>query len=84
MSDNDRSIVWAELMETISQEREPVNLLKADLRNVINAVDAWVSDNAISFNSSLPLPARSVLTSAQKARILSMVLKRRFLTGVGN
>lgn len=58
------------------------NLTKAELRAVINACDQWADDNTASFNSSLPQPGRSALTSSQKAQILANVILRRYKENV--
>jgi len=52
-----------------------------DLKAAIDAADQWASDNASSFNSALPTPARTVLSTAQKAALLSIVLFRRYIVG---
>jgi hypothetical protein len=81
LSDNARFAVWSEIMQEISDAREPVSIVKADLRAAVNAIDAWISDNAASLNSAIPQPARGALTAAQKSRIFRMVAKRRYEDG---
>ena len=44
----------------------------------VNAVDQWVDDNQISFNNSLPEPAKTNLTAIQKANLLKMVVEKRY------
>jgi hypothetical protein len=63
---------WAEA------NRETVGITKPELRAAIDAADDWANSNAASYNSALPLPARTTLTAAQKARILAYVVTRRF------
>jgi hypothetical protein len=82
LSDNARFAVWSEIMQELSDAREPVSIVKADLRAAVNAIDTWISDNAASLNSAIPQPARSALTSAQKSRLFRMVAKRRYEDGV--
>lgn len=62
----------------LSRRREPFGLRKPDLDAAISAVDAWVEANAASYNAALPQPARGVLTAAQKAELLLLVVKKRF------
>jgi hypothetical protein len=81
LSDNARFAVWSEIMQELSDAREPVSIVKADLRAAVNAIDTWISDNAASLNSAIPQPARSALTSAQKSRLFRMVAKRRYEDG---
>jgi hypothetical protein len=57
-------------------------LTKAQLRAAIDAADAWVDSNAASYNTALPLPARTVLTAGQKALILVYVVTRRWILGL--
>jgi hypothetical protein len=82
LTDGDRREVWAEFMRELSDAREPVGIEKSALRAAVDAIDAWVNDNQASFNTAIPQPARGALTSAQKARLLLFVVRRRFLTGV--
>ena len=82
MTNGDRAIVHTELMRDLSDAREPCGTLKADLRAAIDAADQWVSDNAASFNSALPVAARNSLTTSQKSRLLTAVIRKRFLSGV--
>ena len=82
MSDSNRAAAWAEYMRELSDEREAVGALtKQELRTALNDIDQWVSDNAAAFNTAISQPARGVLTSAQKARLLMFVVRKRFLTG---
>jgi hypothetical protein len=78
LSDNDRAVLWAEAMRLMSDAREPCGITKQDLRAALNAIDAWVDANAGAFNTAIPQPARSSLTTAQKARLLMIVVRRRF------
>lgn len=78
LPDADRFDLWAELMRAISDAHEPVAITKADLRAALNAADAWAEANATAYNTALPQPARGALTAAQKARILMLVVRRRW------
>ena len=78
LGDADRKAVWATWMADKSRERVALPLLKTDLRAAVDAIDAWVDANAASFNSAIPLPARTALTAKQKADLLLYVVKRRF------
>lgn len=81
MTDPQRVEAWAEFMREISDEREPIGVTKPDLRAALNAVDQWISDNASSFNTAIPQPARAALTATQKARLLMFVVRKRFNVG---
>lgn len=57
-------------------------LTKADLRAAFNALDDFMNTNASAINTAIPQPARSQLTTAQKARMLNEVVRRRYIAGV--
>jgi len=78
LTDGDRTLLWAKTMSDLSITRESLTLAKGDLRAALNAVDDWVDDNQLSFNQALPQPARSALTASQKARLLTLIVRRRF------
>jgi hypothetical protein len=71
----DRLEVWAEAMRT---NREPIGISKVDLRAAVDAIDQWIEDNTVSFNTAIPLPARTSLTAKQKVLLFVTVLRRRF------
>lgn len=73
-----RRAVWADFMQVISRESDPIAITKDNLRAAIDAADTWVDANAASFNSALPVAARNGLTPKQKARLLVFVVARRF------
>lgn len=81
LADADRAEIWAQFQREISTEHEATGVLKADLRAAINAADQWVSDNAASYNTALPVAFRNGATATQKARLLAWVLKMRFTRG---
>lgn len=78
MGDADRFEVWADFMR---QGETFDGLTKAQLRAAVDAADQWASDNALSFNSALPVAARTALTARQKSRLLAFVLLRRYNQG---
>ncbi len=75
LADGERFGTWAELMR---REEAYGTLLKPDLRAAVDAADDWVEANSASFNTAIPLPARSELTARQKALLLMAVVNRRF------
>lgn len=82
LSDADRDVVWGEWMRDVSADHESCGITKAQLLAAVNAVDSWTDTNAPAFNLALPTAARNNLTSAQKARLLMYVVRRRWLSGV--
>ena len=79
LSTADRNIIWQKWMEDCSSQRLALpGLVKDNILAAINAADSWADSNAVSYNSALPLPARTSLTAKQKADILLYVIRRRF------
>lgn len=82
LSSPDRVAVGAAFQADASLAREGFGaLVKADIQAAVNAVDDWVVSNAASFNTAIPVAARTALTPAQKARLLAYVVKRRYDVG---
>ena len=68
LADQDRAVLWADYMRTEAGTFGAMT--KADLLNAVDALDAFFNANAATINAAIPLPARSALTTAQKARLL--------------
>lgn len=49
----------------------------AQFAAAVNAIDDWCEANQASFNSAIPLPARSTLSARAKAILLMYVVARR-------
>lgn len=81
MSTNDRAECWADFMRS-PDVGEALGLTKPDLLAAVNALDQFMSDNATALNAALPQPARGALTTPQKARLLTWVIRWRYLKGV--
>ena len=78
-----RQAAYVAFVDAICSAREEFGIISKDeIRAALDAIDDWVSTNQASFNSALPLPARTVLTTQQKARLLSFVVDKRFLEDV--
>lgn len=77
----DRLICYQNTIAEIMRLGDSIGLTKDEIKAAVNAADQWVSDNEGSYNTALPLPARTTLTAPQKAYLLSKVLERRYLTG---
>jgi hypothetical protein len=54
------------------------NLKKQEIRSAVDAVDQWIEDNTVSFNSALPLAARTTMPARQKTKLFMMVVRQRF------
>jgi hypothetical protein len=81
LSDPDRAQIWTEYQQELSAGHEGAAFLKANLLAAVAAADQWVSDNAASYNTALPTAFRNNATAAQKARLLTAVLRMRFMRG---
>lgn len=80
LSDSEREILWGLFMRQ-PEPGENMGLAKSDLRNAVNALDDWMNANETLINLAIPQPARSSLSSQQKARLLTYVVQRRFEAG---
>lgn len=81
MTAEQRRIAWVQFMRE-AVGGEAYSITKNDLRAALDAADAWVDANGASFNTAIPQPARSALTTSQKARLLLFVVRERYLDGV--
>lgn len=62
---------------TFLRREAPPNITKPDLRTAVDAVDAWLDDNAASFNQALPDSFKTTATTQQKYLLLLYVLLKR-------
>lgn len=74
LPEDDLRLIWRGLM---TRGEFPGNVLKADLRAAVDALDAWVDANAAALNAALPQPFRGQATVAHKALLLAFVALRR-------
>lgn len=81
MTSAQRAELWAPYMQDISDARESCAITKAQLRAAVDALDAWLDTNAATINTAIPQPARGSLTTAQKARLLTYVIRQRYIVG---
>lgn len=81
LSDESRILTWAESMQLFSGAGESVSITKADLRAAVDALDSYLNTNASAINTAIPQPARAALSTPQKARLLMLVIQRRYLDG---
>lgn len=75
LSDPDRINVWAEFMRNGQGD---LGITKADLRAAVDAIDTWMETNTTSFNTAIPQPARSAMSTHQKAALLKAVVTKRY------
>lgn len=71
-----RRAIWQEVMRTADC---PGGLTKAQLLDVVNALDDWwEATGAAAANAAIPQPQRGILTTRQKARLFMMLLEARY------
>jgi len=68
LTNEDRRELWAKFMRDSSKVQELLDISKPELRAAVDATDQWIEENQSSYNSALPLPARTALTQKQKVR----------------
>lgn len=79
LDETNRAAVWAEYMRKLSSDGESIGVTKPELRAAVNALDTFLEDNAAAINSAIPQPARSALTTTQKALLLNYVVTQRYI-----
>ena len=79
LQDSERAAITSKVMsgESATWERFG-DFTKEDFRDTINAIDDWIDDSMASFNSAIPLPCRTELTTKQKVRIFMEIMKKRW------
>ena len=80
LSNADRIAVWEQWMRD-NKAAITGAMTKAELRAAVDALDNFLDANATIINATIPQPARSVLTTAQKAALLNFVVARRYIAG---
>lgn len=78
----DRLAGYIEYLRLRSDVRDAIECTKPDVVAAFNALDNFFNTNASAINTAIPLPARTSLTTSQKARLAIAVLERRYLSGV--
>jgi hypothetical protein len=82
LSDPDRLSGYQDFLRLRNEARDPVEVTKPNVLLAFNALDDFMSANTTAINTAIPQPARSALTTQQKARLLIAVLERRYLSGL--
>jgi hypothetical protein len=78
LNETERVDVWAKLMRQYSSDGETIGINKPELRAAVDAIDDYMHDNAATINNALPTAAKTTLTAAQKAVLLSYVVLKRY------
>lgn len=75
LTDQARAAIVAEVMRT---DDNCGGITKAQLREVVNAMDDWWETVAVAGNTAIPQPQRGILTQKQKASLFTRVLHKRY------
>ena len=82
LTDPQRVECLKEFVDKLGSLRETIPVLKkSDLRAALDAADAWTNTNTSSYNTALPVAARTNLTASQKALLLAYVIMKRYAVG---
>ncbi len=65
--------------EVVRLNNEDWTIVKEDLDAVLSAIDKLSSDEAATWNATLPLPGRTGMTKAQKALAFAAILRQRYV-----
>ena len=77
LSTEELNEIFAELMRQESNMHELLSIDKQAYRDVVVAVDTWISDHMLEVENNIPQPGRSALSMTQKARIFFAVTKAK-------
>jgi len=77
----DRQKIWRGLMRYWSAHSEGIGIQKADLLSAVTDIDAFLENNSTAINNAFPLPARTALTTEQKAILVAVVALARWNPG---
>jgi hypothetical protein len=78
LDEESRAAVWTQHMRDNAEAYG--SMTKLELRAAVDAADSWVDSQQASFNSAIPLPARTSLSTKQKALLLMYVVQKRYIT----
>lgn len=78
LSETDRQRIWRGLMRYADdQDFSVAGMTKAEFRAAVDDTDDWIEANQGSFNSALPLPARTAMNAEHKTILFSAVAAMR-------
>jgi hypothetical protein len=84
MTSEQRVAAWAELMPQLPGALSANVSQKSLVRQALDAMDQWISDNQASLVSALPAaarPANGGFTAAQLAFMFQLILVKRYQLG---
>ena len=76
----ERREIWGNFMRMLSAEGENIpGIVKNDLLNAVNGLDNLMNASEETINNAIPNPARSAMTTKQKAMLLMYVITARYM-----
>lgn len=78
LSDADRLRLANGIMRFVSDRREPVGYVKADIRTAVANIDSWIDSQGTTINNTFPVGFRTTATSGQKALVVALVAMMRY------
>lgn len=78
LSDSDRADVALKLIrKAFVEQNQTANLTTAQVRTLVNDIDAWADSNATAFNQAITASVRNIATAEMKALALAWVALKR-------
>jgi hypothetical protein len=78
LTDEERLQARAAFNQLNNAERNAIGITKADLAAAVAAIDSFFDTNAAAINNAIPQPARTALTTRQKAILVTAVIRKRY------
>lgn len=82
MTDVQRLAVRDTILSAIAREAAYLGLDKPEIRQIVDAADQYISDNAVAMNTAIPAAVRAKASTSTKARIYAAVMLARYTNGV--
>lgn len=78
LSDSDRADVALKLIrKAFVEQNQTANLTSAQVRTMVNDIDAWADANQVAFNQAITASVRNIATAEMKALALAWVALKR-------
>lgn len=77
LTNEQRERVWARYQEIRSTRNDPIPVLKAALRQAVDAIDTWVESMRSDLRASLPAAVRTALTDDDLELLSTLVADER-------
>ena len=79
MNEEERKKIWADFMSDTSSRWEELGIItKDELREVVDAIDDWITVATPSFLAAIPSPGATALTGKQKILLFNAAIAKRW------